>query len=161
MIAFEATVLGLPLHPLLVHAVVVLIPLAVLGLIASVLSPRLRERYGSLAVGFAVASFGFAMAAKLAGEELKEMVRLAEGHEEWGDRTAMAAFVMMVVGGAWWWLARRDAAAGRGPTTLARVGRVVTVLAALSALVMVALAGHSGAESVWNDAAAALSAYAG
>ncbi|QNP57125.1 DUF2231 domain-containing protein [Tessaracoccus defluvii] len=38
--------LGLPLHPLIVHAVVVFIPLAALGALLVVLSRRLRERYG-------------------------------------------------------------------------------------------------------------------
>src|SRR5689334_10532250 len=41
---------GLPLHPLVVHATVVLVPLAVLGAIVVVLVPAARRRYGSLVV---------------------------------------------------------------------------------------------------------------
>ena len=41
---------GIPLHPLVVHAVVVLLPLAVVGTIAIVLRPSWRVRYGPLVV---------------------------------------------------------------------------------------------------------------
>jgi hypothetical protein len=39
-------VFGLPAHPLLVHAVVVLVPLVAIGAIAAVLWPSLRTRIG-------------------------------------------------------------------------------------------------------------------
>ena len=51
-------VLGLPLHPLVVHAAVVLIPRASLGALAVVVSSRARERFGWLTVAFAVAAEG-------------------------------------------------------------------------------------------------------
>ena len=41
---------GVPIHPLVVHAVVVLLPLAVLGTIAIVVRPAWRLRYGPLVV---------------------------------------------------------------------------------------------------------------
>ena len=44
---------GIPLHPLVVHAVVVLLPLAVLGTIAIALRPSWRVRYGPLVVAAA------------------------------------------------------------------------------------------------------------
>ena len=39
---------GLPLHPLVVHGAVVLVPLAALGTVAVVLSGWVRQRYGWL-----------------------------------------------------------------------------------------------------------------
>ena len=42
---------GLPVHPLVVHAVVVMLPLAVLGTVALALRPAWRLRYGWLLVG--------------------------------------------------------------------------------------------------------------
>lgn len=42
---------GLPVHPLVVHAVVVLLPAAVLGTIAVAVRPAWRRRYGTLVVG--------------------------------------------------------------------------------------------------------------
>lgn len=40
------TLFGLPLHPLVVHAAVVLLPLAALGAIVIAVSERARKRYG-------------------------------------------------------------------------------------------------------------------
>ena len=42
------TIGGIPLHPLIVHAVVVLVPLASLLLLLAALSPRIRHLAGIL-----------------------------------------------------------------------------------------------------------------
>src|SRR5687768_15833108 len=63
-------IIGLPLHPLVIHAVVVLVPLAALGGIAISLLTWARKRYGSLVV---VGAFGAAVStfvAQLAGQSL-------------------------------------------------------------------------------------------
>lgn len=44
------TLNGLPAHPLVVHAVVVLFPLAILGTLLIAIRPRWRVRYGPLVV---------------------------------------------------------------------------------------------------------------
>src|SRR3954451_5031444 len=49
------TINGLPIHPLVVHAVVVLLPLACVGLIAIAVYPPWRSRFGVL-VGLAAAA---------------------------------------------------------------------------------------------------------
>lgn len=41
------SIAGLPAHPLIVHATVVLVPLAILAVLAVVVRPRLRARYGT------------------------------------------------------------------------------------------------------------------
>ncbi len=41
---------GIPVHPLVVHAVVVLLPLALLGTIAIAVKPAWRRPYGPLVV---------------------------------------------------------------------------------------------------------------
>ena len=46
-------ILGLPLHPLVVHAVVILVPLAALGGIVISAWTAARKRYGWLTVAFA------------------------------------------------------------------------------------------------------------
>ena len=61
-------ILGLPLHPLIIHAVVVLVPLAALGGIAISVFTWARKRYGSLVV---IGSFGAAVStyvAQIAGQ---------------------------------------------------------------------------------------------
>ena len=39
------TIAGLPLHPLIVHGAVVLLPLSALGLLGVIFLPRLRKAY--------------------------------------------------------------------------------------------------------------------
>lgn len=61
-------VFGLPLHPLVVHAVVVLLPLVALAVIALVLMPRWRARFAVPLLGLLVVGAVSAVVAMLAGE---------------------------------------------------------------------------------------------
>lgn len=49
-------IFGLPIHALVVHAVVVLLPLSGLAALALVAMPRWRRPYGPLALGLATVS---------------------------------------------------------------------------------------------------------
>ena len=51
------TVFGVPLHPLVNHAAVVLVPLAVLGTLLITVVPRWRTVYGWLVVALAAVAF--------------------------------------------------------------------------------------------------------
>jgi uncharacterized membrane protein len=62
---------GLPLHPLVVHFVVVLLPIAVLGSILSAVSPWVRRRFGWLTVVAAAAGAGAVQVATVSGNNLK------------------------------------------------------------------------------------------
>ena len=58
-------VAGLPMHPLVVHVAVVILPLSALALIALVLVPRLRRPLGWLTLaGLAVGAVAAFVAAK-------------------------------------------------------------------------------------------------
>lgn len=59
-----------PLHPLIVHAAVVLLPLAAIGALVIVVWGRARERYGSLVAVGAIAAAGAVIGARLSGEVL-------------------------------------------------------------------------------------------
>ena len=61
---------GLPLHPLVVHAVVVLLPLAILGTIALALHRPWRATYGPLVVGVAAVATALVPVATSSGESL-------------------------------------------------------------------------------------------
>jgi uncharacterized membrane protein len=63
---------GLPLHPLVVHAAVVLIPLLVLGAVAYAVVPRFRSRIGWAVVALAVAAPLAALFAKLSGDAFRQ-----------------------------------------------------------------------------------------
>ena len=66
------TLFGLPAHPLIVHAVVVLVPLAAIGGIAIALSAWVRAHIGWLVVAFAVAGVVLVPLATGSGEALEE-----------------------------------------------------------------------------------------
>jgi hypothetical protein len=91
----RARVFGLPAHPLLVHAVVVLVPLVAIGAVAAVLWPSLRARIGWLLAAGAVLNLVLTPLTVVSGEALEERVRenaALESHAEQGQlRLLMAA----------------------------------------------------------------------
>jgi uncharacterized membrane protein len=62
---------GLPIHPLVIHAAVVLIPLLVLGAVVYAVLPKLRGRVGWAVVALAVAAPLAALFAKLSGDAFR------------------------------------------------------------------------------------------
>ena len=66
---------GVPVHPLVVHAAVVLVPLAGLGVLLMVVVPRFSRRFGWLVALAAAAATGACFVAKAAGEQLEKRVR--------------------------------------------------------------------------------------
>ncbi len=144
---------GIPLHPLVVHAVVVLIPLAAIGVIAIALVPKWRSRFGILVVG--VAAFAAAMVpiATSTGEQLEERVGesdLLEKHAELGDAVLYTAIPLLVVAVALWWFGRRAQRGARVPRWLNLLVPALAVVVAVAAIVQMVLVGHSGAEAVWS-----------
>ena len=61
---------GIPTHALLVHAVVVLLPLAALGGIAVALVPALRRRYGGLVLLLTIVAAAAVPVTQKAGQRL-------------------------------------------------------------------------------------------
>jgi uncharacterized membrane protein len=148
------TVFGVPLHPLVNHAVVVLVPLAVLGTLVIAAVPRWRTAYGWLVAGLAAVAFAAVPVTTRSGRNLEASLELGgpvldkvQEHQEMGDRLIWAAGAMFVLDLVLMLMHR----AGRptGQTTL--VG-VLASIAGLVALVVVVLTGHLGAQAVWNPA---------
>jgi hypothetical protein len=65
------TIDGLPVHPLVVHAVVVLLPLSAVGVVLIALRPPWRRRYGAPVAVLAVLSVAAVPVAQQTGEQLK------------------------------------------------------------------------------------------
>ena len=149
---------GLPLHPLVVHAVVVLGPLAALtGLVYAVV-PRWRWLLRWPLVALAAVTAVTALLAVAAGEDLlasrPELAPIVEDHEEAGENLRSVALVYVVVAGlgAWALGGASALASGRGARDT-RFGIPVAVLLAASAvglLVTLFLAGDSGSRAVWG-----------
>ncbi|HYF74791.1 MAG TPA: DUF2231 domain-containing protein [Nocardioides sp.] len=146
---------GLPVHPLVVHAIVVLLPLACLGTLALVLRPAWRERFGILVVAVAAVATVLLPVATSSGESLEERVGDPGSHAELGEQLIWFALPLLVLTATLVYLDRR--ARGR-PTTSSTPLRVVSVLAlvvALAATVQVYRVGESGARAAWGDQVAA------
>jgi uncharacterized membrane protein len=145
------TVFGVPLHPLVNHAAVVLVPLAVLGTLLITVVPRWRTVYGWLVVALAAVAFATVPVVTRSGRNLEASLELGgpvldkvREHQEMGDRVIWAMFVLDLV----LMLMHR---AGR-PTGQANLVAVLASIAGLVALVLVVLTGHLGAQAVWNPA---------
>ena len=152
---------GIPAHPLIVHAVVVLVPLAALGAIAVVLSPWVRSHIGWLVVATAALNVLLVPLAAGSGESLEERIdetALVETHAEMGEQLLPWIIALAVVVGTFMVLTRLTS---RRPSdtpppkwashAATLVVAAITVISATGALVQVARIGHSGAEATWSD----------
>ena len=70
------TIAGLPLHPLVVHFAVVLLPLATTGVLISIYWLGCRRRYLSLSVVGVLLGTGATVVAKQSGEALARRLGL-------------------------------------------------------------------------------------
>lgn len=149
---------GLPLHPLVVHAVVVLVPLAVLGTMVVAVWPAARKRFGWLVVGLtAVATISIPIATST-GEDLRDRLAsndLIRAHAELGDQLLVFVAGLLVVSVGLVWLdhrRRREApGAARVPKPIIGVLAVLTVALAAVSAVQVVRIGDSGAKAAWSD----------
>ena len=143
-------VLGLPVHPLVVHAVVVLLPLGALMVIALFVGKRWRApmAWPTLAV-LAVATVSTFLAAG-SGEALEERVGDPGAHADWGERLQITSAVLLVVAGIWLVMAARK----RESTLITTILGAAAVVVSVVALDVTAVTGHSGAEAAWKDAVA-------
>ncbi|HNF06365.1 MAG TPA: hypothetical protein PL146_13345 [Mycobacterium sp.] len=137
---------GLPLHPLVVHAAVVLIPLTGLLALFMVLVPRFSYRFGPLVVVLGWLAAGSAWLGKETGEILRQKVEeVSSAHVEAGDLLPVFAGVQAVLVTLLWLADRRG---GRG---------VLGIMVALFTLLVVVAAGYwtyrtgeTGAQNVWG-----------
>ncbi len=158
---------GLPVHPLVVHAVVVLLPLACLGTLAIAVRPVWRSRYGVLVVACAAAATALTPVATSSGEALERHVGSPGEHAELGDQLIWFAVSLLVLSLALVWLDRRhrgvdldeadeaDEAGGapsvRRSSTTVRIVAGLALVAALATSVQVYRVGDSGARAAWGD----------
>ncbi len=147
---------GLPAHPLVVHAAVVLVPLAALGVIAMAIWPRFSQRCGWLVVGTAVAAAGASLVAKESGEALAERVGQPRfDHADLGGFMPAFAGALMIATIALWWMDRRLPGGGASKGGWRFAVAVVAMLVAVGSIVWVVRVGDSGARSVWSGVVAA------
>jgi plastocyanin len=152
--------LGLPLHPLIVHVAVILVPLAALASLVVCFREEWRRRFGAALAVLTLASAVVTVVAVRSGGELKgNVVRSAAeagvsarfgSHPDYGQATQISALALAGAAGALWF-ASRPRLRPQLPRWWATASYVAIAFPAVSALVAVGLAGHSGARLVWRD----------
>ena len=148
----------MPLHPLVVHAVVVLGPLAALTGLVYAAVPKWRWLLRWPLVVLAVVVAVTALTAVAAGEDLlasrPELAPIVEDHQEAGEmlRNVALGFVLVAGFGAWALGGASALASGKGAreTRLAIPAVALLTIGSVALLVTVYLAGDSGARAVWG-----------
>jgi hypothetical protein len=166
------TIGGLPVHPLVVHVVVVLLPLAAVGAIALAVCSAWRRRYGWPVLGLTVVGVGAVPVAQETGGQLAGALaavgasnpQLAQ-HAVVGPRllpfaVAFGIAVLVMLGAGR--LADRERKAegmrsAGGSAAVSKTWRRVsvatsalTLATAVTSIALVVLIGHSGASVVWQ-----------
>ncbi|MEV4809702.1 DUF2231 domain-containing protein [Micromonospora avicenniae] len=153
-------ILGLPVHVLVVHAVVVFVPLLALLAVAYIVLPRWRRRLDWAVAILAVLAPVTAFFAVESGEALEDAL-VARGfqgpildqifeHSRYGDilfRIVVALGIVVLL------LLVATSGHRRVPKLPALVTPVLSVAVvglSIAALIYVWLTGHSGAETVWG-----------
>ncbi len=147
-------ILGLPLHPLIVHATVVIVPLAAIGAIAMSLIKFVRVRYGELVLLAAIAAPILTWVTQQAGEDLSKTFTkpsaALQKHEALGDTLlwwTLGLLVAVICVYLSQRLMTRDHPRGR---LLWIIGTVLSIVFGVITIVQVVRIGHAGATAVWG-----------
>ena len=142
------TIDGLPVHVLVVHVAVVLIPLAALGAILIAIRPRAMRLFGVVTVLGAGIGTVASFVARSSGESLSSRVGFPEPHVNYGETFPIAALAFLIVLTIFWLFARGVPLNRNRPVWLKVFGGVV-ILAAIGISYFTFLVGHSGAQATW------------
>lgn len=149
---------GLPLHPLVVHAVLVLTPLTVLALVLGAVWPAARRRLGLVTVLGALVVLVLVPVTVAAGQSLAASLGpipavahhqgLAEQLLPW----AIALFVAAVAQWAWFrWGEPRVRRDSPGVARWVGIGlAAASVVIGVGTVWLIVLIGESGARAVWG-----------
>lgn len=147
---------SLPLHPLVVHVPVLVLPVAAVCTLIVVAKPSLIRKWGAALTVLSAVGLGGAFLATQTGEELEESLReggekiseTLHDHAELGEQARTLAFGLLVVVAAMWLLSRKEYSWMR--PWMIPVLRVAAVAVAAAVTYITYRTGHTGASSVWN-----------
>ena len=142
-------IFGLPVHPLVVHSAVVLVPLVAIAALVMSYVPSFSRRYGKLVIIFAVIAQISLFVAKSSGESFEERLgKEVERHAEFGETAPLTFIPLLILLFIRWRMDREGATIGSPIVRL--LVSILLIGAAILALIYIFLTGHSGAESVWG-----------
>lgn len=146
---FFGVVAGLPLHPLVIHMSVILVPLVALGGLVMSYLPSFSRRYGKGIFLLALVAQGSLFLSKLTGQALTNIMEKDMGrHADLGE---IAPFVTLPMVALIYLRLRMDRSGSTfGSILLRRLTSIALIVASLASIAIVTLVGHSGAQSVWG-----------
>jgi uncharacterized membrane protein len=135
---------GLPVHPLVVHFAVVVLPVSALALIAIIYTPKIKSKYSFITTAGIILGSAAVLIAKQSGEALAEQIGNPATHSNYGSLLTAGAFILMLLTILWY-----RSSKGRRSRVVTPLSHA-TAIAAIIVLLLTFLTGHSGAQAVWE-----------
>lgn len=142
------TIDGLPVHVLVVHAAVVLIPLSAIGAILISLRPRALRLLGVVTVLGAGAGTVASFIARTSGGVLASRIGYPVPHVNYGEVFPIAALAFFVLLTVFWLFARGVPLNHNRPLWIKVLGGFV-IVGAIGISYFTFLVGHSGSQATW------------
>ena len=145
----------LPVHPLINHAVAVLVPVSALGAILLVVFAKLRSNYSLLLLITVISASISAFIAENSGEALANRVGSPGEHAIQGERLFKIVLVFTIVYIIWFAIHKKYIVI-KGAQRVINTGLSASLVAtAAASAALTFIVGHSGAAATWEDRIAA------
>ena len=145
----------LPVHPLINHAVAVLVPVSALGAILLVVFAKLRSNYSVLLLITVISASISAFIAENSGEALANRVGSPGEHAIQGERLFKIVLVFTLIYILWFAIHKKYIVI-KGAQRVINTGLSASLVAtAVASAALTFIVGHSGAAATWEDRIAA------
>ena len=148
-------IMQLPVHPLINHAVAVLVPVSALGAILLVVFAKLRSNYSLLLLITVISASISAFIAENSGQALAIRVGSPGEHAIQGERLFKIVLVFTLIYILWFAIHKKYIVI-KGAQRLINTGVSASLVAtAVASAALTFIVGHSGAAATWEDRIAA------
>lgn len=148
-------IMQLPVHPLINHAVAVLVPVSALGAILLVVFAKLRSNYSLLLLITVISASISAFIAENSGQALANRVGSPGEHAIQGERLFKIVLVFTLIYLLWFAIHKKYIVI-KGAQRVINTGLSATLVAtAVASAALTFIVGHSGAAATWEDRIAA------
>ena len=138
------TISGLPVHALIVHFAVVILPVSSFAIFVSVYIPRFRKNFAFASLIGTFVGTGSAVIAKQSGEALSAHIGLPKNHARYGSVLQYFAFAFFCLALFWYRNMKRKPAIKAN-----KIGHLTAVFS-LVVIALTFITGHTGAQAVWK-----------
>lgn len=150
-------IFGLPAHPFLVHAAVILIPAVALATIFVAVLPKLRKKFSNHILIASLCVAIYIPIVMQSGEHLEEILgeegnTVIESHATLGDTSYFIGIALLLVAVLIKWISSVEAKGIPVQKILISTMMALSLIVGSASIVQVARIGHTGAKAVWHDA---------